>query len=124
MQPFHPPGKVTSRGWTDANYQQAGQDAKQRIISDMAYSHAYGFGATRLPTPGAVIPAAETEKRMQQVADGWKGEAPRTVGTRGLDPTEVLTPLEQQHFAERLRAYPQTATPLHAPAGYVPGERW
>ena len=51
---MHPPGRTTTR--YNAIYSED-QDAKQRILVDMAYAASYGFIQTRLPTPGAVLEA-------------------------------------------------------------------
>jgi len=117
MKPFHPPRGSTKRafsGYTDL------QDTKYRILSDIAYAAAYGYGQTRMATPGVVIPEADMENRVHHVAEGWRYEADlRDKATRGMDPMSDLSRTAQYHLAERLMPYPQTDRPwerghLHA----------
>lgn len=111
MRPFYPVGLTTSLSYVGHNETQA---AKLAILMDIAYGLAYGWGVhTRLPTPGATLPAARIEKRLGQMEAGWRGEQNRVPGTRGVRASD-MTPLAQAHYAERLLEYPQTQAPLGA----------
>ena len=110
MRPFYAPGVPAVRGWNQSAYSPV-QAAKYAIISDMLYSEAYGFAATRLPTPGAVLPEAGVAARLAQMDAGLAGEQRREKYTRAIQGADLL-PLHRLSVAEQLHAYPQTGVPL------------
>ena len=106
---FHPPGITTCRAFSGYTPEE---DDVYRILEDVAYSTAYGFHQTRLPTPGQVLPQELIDTRNREVAEGWQYESSRQKGSRGLNPVEDLSPLHQQHLAERMKNHPQTDHPI------------
>jgi hypothetical protein len=117
MKPFHPPRGATKRAFS--GYTEL-QDAKWRILSDIAYAGAYGYAQTRMATPGVYLPEEVMRERVHHVAEGWGYEADlRDKATRGMEPLGDLPAAAQYHLAERLAPYPQTDRPwdrgqLHA----------
>lgn len=108
MRPFHPPRKSTERAYSGYTPEQ---DAKWRILSDIAYAGAYGYGHTRLATPGTVLDEQTVEQRMAQVHEGWSYESKRDKGSSGLNPSSDLPKQAQYYLTERLLPYPQTDRP-------------
>ncbi len=108
MRPFHTPGRSTQRAFSGYTPKQ---DAKWRILSDIAYAAGYGYSQTRLPTPGVTLSTEAVEERLRQVAQGWNYEAKRDKGSTGLDPANDLPPAAQLYLAERLIPFPQTDRP-------------
>ena len=110
---LYPPGKHAPRAFLPAQY-NAVQEAKYRIIEDAVYSEVYGFAQTRMPTPGAVLPAEMIAARLAQLEAGVAAEKHRDIASRpggvksrGL-PVAEIGALHQAHIAERLIPYPQT----------------
>ena len=113
------PGVTTVRWPGDYTAEQA---EKRRILDDIAYAVSSGFVGCRQPTPGALLPADQVERRMGQVADGWAYEArTREPHTRGFDPRIELADPQQTYLTERLLPFPQTSTPW-APSVVAPAQ--
>lgn len=109
VRPFHPPGIKTKREFFGYNETA---DIKQRIFSDAMYAAAFGFGACRVPTPGAVLPEDDVNQRLTHIAEGWAYETElRGKDRTAFDPRLHLSPLHQYHLAEAMMPYPQTDRP-------------
>lgn len=110
----HRPGLTVKRGFSGYSEEQ---DAKYRILEDLAYSEAFGFAGCRQPTPGAVLPAEYVTERVADVERAWRGEANREAGSRGMRAAD-LSASHQAHLAERLLEHPRKAAPLQIQEGY------
>lgn len=110
----HQPGVKTHRAFSGYS---AAQDAKFRILEDLAYSEAFGFAACRQPTPGTVLSIEYVTERVTEVERAWRGEAPRESGARGMRASD-LSAAHQAHLAERLLEYPRKDSPLSIKEGY------
>lgn len=97
MTPFHRPGQRVRRQY--GNYMPR-QEAIWQALSDFAYATQYGFGQTRMPSPGSPLPALVVERCREKVVAAWNKEAPRDPGTTG-DPADVGW-YQWQYLAQRL----------------------
>lgn len=97
MMPFHPPGQPVHRAY---GHYSARQEAIWQALADFAYATQYGFGHTRMPAPGAPLPAPVVKYCREKVLAAWNKEAPRDPGTTG-DPGDVGW-YQWQYLCQRL----------------------
>ena len=99
----HRAGVTTERAFTDYNeYQQALWEA----FEDAYYARAYGFGLTRMPTPGLKIDEERFQTWKSKAVAAWAFEAMREGRTRGLTAEDLGEDLWRYLYERMLAAQP------------------
>jgi len=80
----HIPGVHVNRAYQASGYSPY-QAALWEAFTDTYYSRAYGFGHTRMPTPGAQFNQREYEAWITKATAAWARESTRDANTRGLN---------------------------------------
>ena len=104
MIPIVPPGPSPAR--YNGVYTKA-QDEKWQIWSDWIHAQSYGFGQTRMATPGNVLSEQQVLERQAQILVRMKKEQPRIPFSRVPEPQEVPWHL-WEYICEALIPYPST----------------
>ena len=83
------------------------QQALWVAFEDTYYARVYGFGDTRLPTPGADVDELKFQAWKDKVVAAWANEAQRDSRTRGLREDDLPENL-WRYLYERMLAAPRT----------------
>ena len=113
MQPYGP-GEALQPQWDRSAYNPY-QAALWDAFSDVYAANVFGFGHCRLATPGRSFNNAAFETWRAKCIAQWAREAVRTVGTRGLEVTDMSDALWLALYERMEAAAPfKPAPPLQA----------